>query len=154
MDGARNISDIHQLESAAHTRYGVDLDDAQSVLLFRSAGDEQRDQAVRKDEMPKVISAELRFEPVVGGPLRAGHHAGISDQHLQRLSLREQTVGARAHARQRCEVQFDQLDACVRRRSGPYRFRGALAFVKVSHGNDDVRTVCGQSPRRLSAEPG
>ena len=57
--------------------------------------------------MPEVISAELRLEPLRGSSLRAGHYAGVRNEHIERLALREQLIGARTYACQRREVQLD-----------------------------------------------
>src|SRR5206468_4048336 len=60
VDGARNISDVNELASAVHSRYGVDIDYAQGVLLFQSAGD---DQPVELTAGGRTVEAVLHRSP-------------------------------------------------------------------------------------------
>ena len=69
-------------------------------------------------------------------------------------SVRDQRVGAGAHACERGEIELDQLEAAAVRRLGADLRRRALRLGEVARGADHLRAVRGERARRLDAQPG
>ncbi len=98
--------------------------------------------------MPEMIGAELRLETIFGQrPGRDRHHAGIGDDQIELFARRIELVGGGACAFQRRQIEFDQFDACNRRRRAPRLFQ----IARRAH---DGRAMRRQRPRGLDAEPG
>ena len=92
------------------------------------------------------------LEPVGRRALRAGHDAGVGDEHVEAVVVGEHAVGERPHRRQVGEVERAQL---VRRRVDAGIGRGAaLALVEVADAEDQRGAVGGEGPRGLDPEPG
>ena len=61
--------------------------------------------------MAQVISAELHLEMVGRTAKRRGHHACVGDDHIERLALSEQLIGAFSDACETGQIEFDELEA-------------------------------------------
>ena len=85
----------------------VEVDVAEAVAGRReqhdagAAGGHQRGrEQLDEQEVAEVVGAELHLEAVDGGALRAGHHAGVGDEHVEHRVVLDEPVGEGAHAGQ------------------------------------------------------
>src|ERR1700757_4454499 len=62
-----------------------------------SAWSKKRRNFVHEYEMAEVIRAELRFESIFGMTEWCRHDTGIGNDHIERIALLKQRVGARSH---------------------------------------------------------
>ena len=79
-----------------------------------------------EQEVAEVVGAELRLEAVDGGALRAGHHPGVADEHVEHRVVLQEAVGEGADAGQVGQVELAQVEVGVghrRRGSPPWRRR-------------------------------
>jgi hypothetical protein len=60
--------------------------------------------------MAKMIGSELGLESVSGLAEGAGHHAGVSDDEVERLAAFDQRIGADANAVERSEIELHELE--------------------------------------------
>ncbi len=73
---------------------------------------------------------------------RGGHDAGIGNDHVEWPALREQTVGAGAHALQAGKIQLDEFKGTAMGRCRfPHLGRGAIGFRQIARGTDDVGSM-------------
>ncbi len=103
--------------------------------------------------MAEMVGAELRLEAVNGLAIRAGHHAGIGDDEVERLANVDKRIGADAHAVQRSEIQLNQLEAAAMGACAHRRGR-RFGFGQVARGADDFGAARCKGARRLDAEAG
>src|ERR1700693_1683817 len=62
-----------------------------------SAWSEKRRNPVHQDEVAEVIRAELRFESIFSMTKRCRHDTSIGNNHIERLALFKQRLGASSH---------------------------------------------------------
>src|SRR6202040_1635881 len=74
-----------------------------------SLADKRRD-TVDEHEVPQMIGAKLHFKAVRRMEKRRGHHSCISDDHIERFTLFEQSFGASAHALQTGKIKSNELE--------------------------------------------
>ena len=107
---------------------------------------------VDEHEVTDVVRADLRLEPVARALLRARHYACVGEEHVDRLPLGEQAIGAGTDARQRLEVELAHLDPGVGRGRRAHRRGCALTLGGVARGHDHVRAVRSEGSRGLEPE--
>src|ERR1700739_1222863 len=99
-----------------------------------SPADERRN-PVHQDKVPQVIGAELHLEMVGRIAERRGHHTCVGDDHIERLALSEQSIGAVSDAREAGQIEFDELEAStIRRRVLSYLSSRRLGLGQVARG--------------------
>src|SRR5579862_5908423 len=76
-----------------------------------SAGANQRSNAIDQYKMAEVVGAELRLKAVHGVPKWSCHYSCVGYNHVERLSARQEFVGAGADALQTRQIERDQLEA-------------------------------------------
>ena len=86
-------------------------------LISRPPCADKRRNPVDQDKVAQVIGAELRLEAVGRMPKRRGHHARVGDDDIEGFALRQQSIGAGAHALETGEIERNQLEASAVRRS-------------------------------------
>jgi hypothetical protein len=100
---------------------------------------------VYQDEVAQVIGAELHLEMVGCTAKRRGHHACIGDDHIERLVLSEQLIGAVSDTHETGQIEFDELEAStIRRRVIPYLSGRSLRFAHIARGAHYVSAVRGE----------
>ena len=104
--------------------------------------------------MAEMVGAELRLEPVRRLAERRRHDARIANDEIERLAVGDERVGASPDARERRQVELDQLKAAAVRSVGAHR-RGRLArLCKIARGADHLSAMRYERARRLDAEAG
>jgi hypothetical protein len=73
----------------------------------------ERRSPIDQDKVAQVIAPELCFEAVGCVAERCGHHSSIGDDHIERLPVRQQPVGAGAHAFQVGKIEFNEFEPSV-----------------------------------------
>jgi hypothetical protein len=107
---------------------------------------QRRHQQRREREVPEVIDAELHLEPVDGLALGDAHHAGVVDEHVDRLVGGEDLRCRLAHRRQRAEVELDYLERSIWRSPANCRLdlRRLLLIAGRHHDRTFIRSRYGR----------
>ena len=114
-------------------------------------GEQAIEQQSGQREVPEVIGAELHLEAVGSLTIWDRHDAGVVAQHMQRLALQMERVGEAAHRGEVRQVEFHHVDLGAGCRCGDIR-RGGARFAEVAAGQDDVRMLSRELPRRFQAD--
>ena len=89
-------------------------------------------------------------------PIRRRHDAGVGDDEIERLAVGDERVGAGAHARERGEIELDQLEPAAFRRAGANLCGRGLGLAEIPRRADHLarhaRRARGRSRRRGPAE--
>jgi len=85
-----------------------------------------------------VVGTKLQLEPVGGAALRAGHDAGVGDQHVDAVvAVGDIPVGERPNRLQRGQVGLVEINL-----GGARLGKGGTRLVDVAHHTDDVCSAC------------
>src|SRR5580700_608070 len=114
----------------------------------------QRGNTVNQDKVAKMIGTELCFEAVDGVAERRGHHSGIGNDHIERLCLRQQSVGTGTHAFQVGKIEFNQFEASATgSRVLSHLLGRGPGLAQIPCCAYDLGAVRGQGACRFHAEP-
>jgi hypothetical protein len=84
-----------------------------------------------------VIGSELHLEAIFRVPEGRAHDAGIGDHSIERTSVSQQSVGARAHTFEGGEIEIYKCDAAAVLDFGAGFCCRTLCLRKVAYGADD-----------------
>jgi hypothetical protein len=113
---------------------------------------QQRQEPGGEQEVAEVVGAERQLEAVLGEAARAGQ-ARVVDQHVDRLALADQRVGARPHGGEVAEVERDEAEPIVAGGAGQLVEHGP-GLGLAARGDGEARAAGGQGPRGLLADAG
>ena len=92
-----------------------------------------------------MIGPELSFESVNGMSKGCCHDTGIRNDHIKRLALSEQLIGAVADARETGQIELDEVEAStLRRRVLLYLSCRRFGLGRVARGANYVRAMGGE----------
>jgi hypothetical protein len=112
-------------------------------------GVKERCDAVDKDEVAKMIAAELRLESISGMAEWRCHHSCIGNDYVERFTFYEQCISAGPHALKICEIEFDQFERSTVSASWRTCSVATLALTK-SRAAPTTCAPCAASDRPVS----